>query len=139
MTLDPANRVAAAIAVRAGRILAVGTEAQVHAAVLRNARVVDLAGHTMLPGLFAAHDHLPQSGLTALFQVDLNSPPMGVIATMDQLIAALQSKAQRTRAGEWIVGRGYDDTLLRVLELAPRRRPAATCRAGSSWSCATRT
>src|SRR5947209_7387494 len=83
VTLDPANRIAAAVTVRSGKILAVGSEADARAAASRRARVVDLAGRTMLPGLFAAHDHLPQGGLIALFEVDLNSPPMGAIETMD--------------------------------------------------------
>jgi predicted amidohydrolase YtcJ len=113
ITLDPENRIVEAVAVRRGNILAAGSERQVREAAARNAKTVDLRGRVMLPGLFAAHDHIPQSGQVALFQVDLNSPPMGKIETMADLIKALQDKARRTSAGEWIVGRGYDDTLLR--------------------------
>jgi len=47
-----------------------------------------------------------------LFQVDLNSPPIGAIRNIEQLVAALQRKAQATPAGQWVVGWGYDDTLL---------------------------
>ena len=98
---------------RDGKILAAGSGRQVREAAAPNAKVVDLRGRVMLPGFFAAHDHLPQAGLVALFQVDLNSPPMGRIETIPQLIRALEEKAQQTPAGEWVVGRGYDDTLLR--------------------------
>lgn len=113
ITLDPENRVVEAVAVRQGKILVAGTERQVRDRAVRNASVIDLRGRTMLPGFYAAHDHLPQSGTAALFQVDLNSPPMGRIETIADLIRALQEKARRTPAAEWIVGRGYDDTLLR--------------------------
>ncbi|MBX6314153.1 MAG: amidohydrolase [Isosphaeraceae bacterium] len=113
VTLDPANRIVRAVAVRQGQILAVGTEQHVREAATRHANIVDLRGRTLLPGFYAAHDHLPQSGLVALFQVDLNSPPIGRIETIADLIGALREKARRTPRGEWIIGRGYDDTLLR--------------------------
>jgi predicted amidohydrolase YtcJ len=44
--------------------------------------------------------------------VDLNSPPIGAIKNIPQLIAALKQKAQSTPKGQWVTGRGYDDTLL---------------------------
>src|SRR5689334_8604183 len=79
VTLDSASRTVSAIAVRGGRILAVGSESDVRKAAAPSARIIDLRGRTMLPGFYAAHDHMPQSGLVELFQVDLNSPPMGRI------------------------------------------------------------
>jgi predicted amidohydrolase YtcJ len=115
LTMDAAGRVAEAVAIENGRIVRAGSNAEIG---VDAAKVVDLKGRTLLPGFYAAHDHFPSSGLTALYQVDLNSPPMGRIRTMAELIAALQSKAQTTPPGEWVIGRGYDDTLL-----AERRHP----------------
>ena len=106
ITLDRANRVLDAIGVRDGKVIA-------KAGASRNARVVDLRGRTLLPGFYAAHDHFPSWGTVALFQVDLSSPPVGRIETMADVISALQAHARQTPPGEWIVGRGYDDTLLR--------------------------
>ena len=113
ITLDASGRVTAAVAVRDGKVLVAGSEAVVRAAVARNARIVDLRGRALLPGLYAAHDHFPSWGTVTLFQVDLNSPPIGRIETMADVIAALRTRAKETPPGEWIVGRGYDDTLLR--------------------------
>jgi hypothetical protein len=48
----------------------------------------------------------------ALFDVDLNSPPIGSIRNIRELQGALQKKAEATSPGKWIIGRGYDDTLL---------------------------
>src|SRR5262249_20245337 len=79
---------------------------------------VDLAGKTLLPGFYAAHDHFPSWGRVALYQVDLNSPPIGPIRTLADIVAALKERAAQTRPGEWIMGRGYDDTLI-----AERRHP----------------
>jgi len=67
----------------------------------------------MLPGFYAPHDHFPGSGTTALYRVDLNSPPIGKVETIPNLIEALAKKAEETPEGQWVVGRGYDDTLLK--------------------------
>jgi predicted amidohydrolase YtcJ len=66
----------------------------------------------MLPGFYAAHDHFPTSAFTELFQVDLNSPPIGSRKSIEEIVEALRERAARTPAGQWITGRGYDDTLL---------------------------
>lgn len=107
-----------ALGVREGRIVAVGTKESV-AGKLRPGFVgTDLLGRALLPGFYAAHDHFPEAGENELFQVDLSSPPIGSIKNMTELIAALKRKADTTPPGEWIVGWGYDDTLL-----AEKRHP----------------
>ena len=100
------------MAVRGERILAVGSRAEVTAAVNPDARTVDLEGATMLPGFIDAHGHFPSSGLLERHFVDLNSPPIGTVRDMADLMARLKERARSTPAGEWIRGRGYDDTLL---------------------------
>ena len=109
------DQTAEAVAVRGEEIVAVGTSDKVQALAGADTRVVDLDGKTMLPGFYAAHDHFPGSGRVAVSSVDLNSPPIGTIETMDELVAALSERAAGTPAGEWIQGRGYDDTLLAEL------------------------
>src|SRR5699024_6315874 len=44
--------------------------------------------------------------------VDLQSPPVGTVENMDDLIAELTKEAEETPEGEWIIGNGYDQTLL---------------------------
>ena len=109
------DQTAEAVAVRGEEIVAVGTSDEVQALAGADTRVVELDGKTMLPGFYAAHDHFPGSGRVAVSSVDLNSPPIGTIETMDELVAALSERAAGTPAGEWIQGRGYDDTLLAEL------------------------
>lgn len=112
VTMDAAGRVAEAVYVRDGRVRATGTSAAMRRLAGPSARIVDLGGKALLPGFYAAHDHFPAAGVVALFQVDLNSPPIGRMKTVDDVIQALRERAVQTPPGAWIVGRGYDDTLL---------------------------
>ena len=84
----------------------------------------------MTPGFYAAHDHFPGSGRVAVTQVDLNSPPVGTIENMDQLVAALAAQAEALPDGQWVSGGGCDDTLLlaeqRHLTCADLDRASAT-------------
>ena len=118
LTMDADNRVVSALATDGERIALVGDEAQVLAwAEEKGARVVDLEGRALLPGFIDAHGHFPGAGITAVF-VDLNSPPIGDVSDIEDMVARLATRAQETSAGEWVVGIGYDDSLL-----ADKRHP----------------
>ena len=106
------DEIAQAVAVRGDEIIAVGSDTEIQELVGMATEVVQLDENTMLPGFYAAHDHFPGSGRVAVSSVDLNSPPIGTIETMGELVAALSARAADTPAGQWIQGRGYDDTLL---------------------------
>src|SRR5688572_33332436 len=112
ITLDAEDRVVEALAVQGDRLIALGSSAELRKLASEKTTVHDLAGKVIVPGLYAAHDHFPASGRVGLFTVDLNSPPIGAIKSMPQLIAALKLKAEQTPKGQWVSGRGYDDTLL---------------------------
>lgn len=111
LTMDSRNSIAEAIAVRDGRIIAVGTNEEIEKSVNGAAIIHDLNGKTMMPGIIDAHGHFPGTGLYA-FGVDLNSPPIGGVTNISQLIDALAQRAADTKEGEWILGLSYDDTLL---------------------------
>ncbi|GIR83197.1 MAG: hypothetical protein CM15mP84_09450 [Cellvibrionales bacterium] len=67
-------------------------------------------------GLCRCPRAFPGSGQT-VFSADLNSPPIGDIDSIAQLISRLQAFS-RDQPDGWIVGHGYDDTLM-----AERRHP----------------
>jgi len=113
LSMDAQNSKLEAVGVREGKIVSVGTRQAVAASLKPGFDEIDLRGHTMLPGFYAAHDHFPEVGENELFSVDLNSPELGLIQNIEELIAALKRKADATPPGEWIQGWGYDDTLLR--------------------------
>ena len=111
LTMDADNRVVEALATRGDRIEAVGTSEDIMALAEEGAEVVDLAGRTLMPGFIDAHGPFPGSGLKVV-AADLNSPPIGTLTTMDEVLVALKQQADNTPAGEWVSGFGYDDTLL---------------------------
>lgn len=111
LTMDKDNRIAQAISVRADRIEAVGTTDEMMALVTAQTEVVDLRGRTLLPGFVDAHGHFPYSGFGAM-AADVSSPPVGTIRDIPQLLAEMKRWADRAEPGEWVMGMGYDDTLL---------------------------
>jgi predicted amidohydrolase YtcJ len=112
VTMAEGGAVAEAVAVKGDRIIAVGTSREVRKLAGRNTVAVDLDGRTMLPGFYAAHDHFPWAGRIGLVEVELNSPPIGTITNIPELVAALKARAEATPVDSWVIGWGYDDTLL---------------------------
>jgi len=113
ITMDSTDNVVEAVAVSGNKIIAAGTNDEIRKLAGSETKVKDLTGKVLLPGFYAAHDHFPWAGQLELYQVNLNSPPIGKIEDMNGLINALKEKAKRTPKGNWIIGRGYDDTLLK--------------------------
>lgn len=116
ITMDASNTVAEAVLVRAGQIEAVGSSEDLVSRIDDDTVVVDLRGRALMPGFIDAHGHFPGSGQT-VFSVDLNSPPIGRVTDMEGLLGSLSAFAMQRRDG-WVVGHGYDDTLL-----AEKRHP----------------
>ena len=96
---------AQAMAVRDGRIVAIGSNDDIRKLKGSHTQIVDLGGHFVMPGFNDAHVHLAAGGLL-LQEVDL----VGVksLADMQQRIA---EQAKTIPAGDWIIGRGWDHTL----------------------------
>ena len=117
LTMDPDRRVVEALGVEGERIAAVGSEAEVLAWADDNAEIVELEGRALLPGFIDAHGHYPGEGIYAVL-ADLNSPPIGEMKTIEDIVARMKKRAEETPAGEWVVGMSYDDTLL-----AEKRHP----------------
>jgi len=111
LTVDSENRVVEALGIENDRIGAVGSEAEVRAWAGPSARIVELDGGAIVPGFIDAHGHFPGEGTSASV-VDLNPPPIGDLASIDVLVSRMREHAETTSSGEWVIGMGYDDTLL---------------------------
>jgi predicted amidohydrolase YtcJ len=94
-TVDAHDSVQQALAVRAGRIAYVGTDAGVASFIDGNTRVVDLRGRFAMPGLVDGHMH-PLEGGASLRKCNLNYEQLGV----EQLQAKIQACIDATRARE---------------------------------------
>lgn len=94
--------VAEAMAVRGGRIVAVGSGATCTAAAGTGATAVDLGGRTVLPGLIDAHLHWPNLALMRR--------RLGLDATqsLPEVLAAVADAAARGSREGWVIGRGWD-------------------------------
>ncbi|MDQ3548124.1 MAG: amidohydrolase, partial [Chloroflexota bacterium] len=104
LTIDPSRPRAESVAVRDGKILAVGSNDDL--AGLRGAltRVVDLDGATLMPGFIDAHTHFVSGSQT------LDRVRLGGATTMAEMQRRVAEKVASVQPGEWIVGRGWDDT-----------------------------
>ena len=111
LTMDATNRVVEALLIEGDRIAAVGDEAELRDRADQKRRVVDLQGKALLPGFIDAHAHFPGAGIFAVL-LDLNSPPIGDIESVEAIVERLRERAASTSQGGWVVGMGYDDTLL---------------------------
>ncbi len=100
-TLDAARPLAQAVAVRGGKVVAVGTRDEAVAAAGADAEVVELDG-VAVPGLADAHGHLASLGrsLTVASFVGTRS--------LDEVLARASAAPPASRQGDWLVGRGWD-------------------------------
>ncbi len=121
ITMDSARPTAAAVAVRRDEIVGVGTDDEIQRLAGPDTTIVDLGGKVMLPGFYAAHDHFPGSGMAAVTGVDLNSPPIGKVTQIAEVVSLLKERAAGTPKGAWVVGRGYDDTLIKEMRHPTRQ------------------
>ncbi|MGH6689936.1 MAG: amidohydrolase [Gammaproteobacteria bacterium] len=98
VTLDRASRVAEAVAVRDGRVVAVGpTDAVAREAGPRTRRI-DLRGRTVVPGFFDAHPHVDREGLKAR-----GGLPIAGLRSVDEIVSVVRDAARAAKPGEWIV------------------------------------
>lgn len=118
LTVDNQAQVAQAVAVKDKKIFLAGSDKAVNQYVGKDTKVIDLAGKTMIPGFYDAHSHFSMTGMNLKFEADLNSPPIGSIHSIDEIIALLKTKQAELGNQAWLTGFGYDDTLL-----AEKRHP----------------
>ena len=111
LTMDDDRPVVEALAMRGGRILAVGSRSEVEAAAGADVEVRRLAGNTLLPGFIDSHGHISAVISFMAFE-NIASPPVGEVLNIADIQRLLAERASGTPKGEWIMAAGYDDSLL---------------------------
>src|SRR5215470_4742999 len=101
-TVDARDSVAQAVAIRGGKILAVGTNDEIRGRAAKDARVIDLRGRTATPGLIDTHCHFDES--QAIYSIDLSDA-----AKLDDVLQRVREKAASLKPGAWITGGGWDE------------------------------
>jgi predicted amidohydrolase YtcJ len=66
LTMDPTSSIQQAVAIRDGRIQAVGRDDALQALVGPDTRVINVQGHTVIPGIIDTHAHMDREGLKNL-------------------------------------------------------------------------
>ena len=103
-----------AIAIRGDRIQAVGKTLDIQKLKGPQTQLINLGGHFLMPGFNDAHLHLEDAGNTKL-SVDLTG-----VKSLDELRDRVLKRVQDAKAGEWILGSGWDETLWPV-KVTPAR------------------
>jgi hypothetical protein len=103
-TADEKFSVSEAVAIDGEKIVAVGTSNDLRAKY-QAAQTIDLQGRLVTPGFNDAHVHFFRGALS-LLNVSLNDAK-----TLEEAKAKVAAKAREVKAGEWIIGRGWDHTV----------------------------
>jgi hypothetical protein len=101
-TLDEKNPEVEALAVSRGRVVAVGTKAQVLKSAGEGARVVDYGNAVMVPGLVDAHAHLAGLGRS------LTVARLEGARSVDEVVQRLVDAPSTSFQGDWLMGKGWD-------------------------------
>jgi predicted amidohydrolase YtcJ len=96
-TGDPHRPYAGALAIRAGRLLAVGDDYDMASHVTAATRVVDAMGRRVIPGLIDSHIHVIRTGLHYLLELRWDG-----VRSLRQALAMLRDQASVTPPGQWV-------------------------------------
>ena len=116
---DDKPRVVEAMAVAKGKIIAVGTTAEITRLAGPSTHLHDLDTaltlHFIFPGFNDAHSHLGEAGREKL-NVDLRGS-----GALKEMLSRIQSAATEAPAGHWLTGGGWDHTLWTAKVLPTRK------------------
>ncbi len=109
ITLDDRGSRAEAVAILGGRIVRVGTNEEAMSMAVDPVTVLDMGGKTVVPGFVESHVHPVMAAHFNLEMVNCGTPPNHTIA---DIVEKLGEAAKQAGRGEWISGRGFDDSLV---------------------------
>lgn len=101
VTMDASNPQVQALAVSGDKILAVGSNEEIHSYMDESTVVIDLGGKLAVPGLIEAHGHFNSLGRSKLH---LN---LMTTQNWDEIVAMVKEAADKAQPDEWIQGRGW--------------------------------
>jgi predicted amidohydrolase YtcJ len=102
------KRYAEALAVSAGRIVAVGSDAEVAQRKSVSTRVIDLDGRTLLPGFIDPHQHTVTGALVAAVFTEIGYT---AYKTRAAVMSALRERAAKSPPGKWLLFANFDNLL----------------------------
>ena len=100
-TVDSANTIAEAIAIKGEKIIAVGTTKEIKRYEGDSTKVIDVGGKFIMPGFVESHAHFLGLGKSKMI-LDLKGAN-----NYDEVVALVAEAAEKSLPGEWIIGRGW--------------------------------
>ncbi len=101
VTLEAAQPTAQALAVKGGRIRALGSDADIAPYMGKTTQVIDLKGMTAVPGFIEGHGHFMELG-RSLMELDLTKAK-----DWDDIVALVADAVKQAKPGQWILGWGW--------------------------------
>jgi predicted amidohydrolase YtcJ len=101
LTVDSKFSVREALSIHDGRILSVGTSAEMRKSAGPNTQVIDLQGRTVIPGLIDSHMHAIRAGLTYTSEVNWVGVP-----TIAEAMNRIHQAAATMKPGAWLIVAG---------------------------------
>jgi predicted amidohydrolase YtcJ len=101
VTVDPARPEAQAIAIKADRIAAVGTDEEISRLIGPRTEVIDLGGKLTIPGFIESHGHFMGLGQAKTI-LDLTKT-----RSWSEVVAMVEAAAKAAEPGTWIHGHGW--------------------------------
>jgi hypothetical protein len=104
LTVDSRDSIAEGLAIRDGKIVAVGTDREMLRLAGAATRRIDLHGRTATPGLIDSHAHIADAGVEQLYHVHLSDA-----STVAEVVRRVQAGIAGLKPGEWLQGDGWDE------------------------------
>ena len=102
LTMNATDSVVQAIAIRQGKVMAVGSREAILRFSNTSTKLIDLQGRTATPGLIDSHLHF--ASVEPIYSINLST-----IHNVPDALNALRQRASVAKAGEWILGQGWDE------------------------------
>jgi predicted amidohydrolase YtcJ len=104
LTVDAQDSIAQALAIRDGKIIAIGTDRDILRLADATTRRIDLQGRTATPGLIDSHAHIADGGVEQLYHVHLSD-----VSAIGEVVRRVQAGIAGLKPGEWLQGDGWDE------------------------------
>jgi predicted amidohydrolase YtcJ len=104
LTVDPRDSIVQALAIRDGKIIAVGADRDILRLAGAATKRIDLRGRTATPGLIDSHAHIADGGVEELYHVHLSD-----VSTVGEAVRRVQAGVAALKPGAWLQGDGWDE------------------------------
>lgn len=108
ITMSLANDIVEAVLIRNGKIMAVGSNAEILSYSCGQTNKIDLGWKSATPGFIESHCHTSRVGPALIHEVNVKRAE-----SIHDIIHLLRQKALQTPKGKWVIGRNYDDKRLK--------------------------